>query len=160
MRALLAAILLAAVPLGAHAEGVVVFDGPDVLSGARPRIAGARIVVRDGKIAALGPAETVSVPAGAQVVDCRGKLVIPGLVDTHSHVGVFPRPRVPAHADGNEASAPLQSAVRALDAIWPDDPGIRMARAGGVTTANIMPGSGNPVGGQTAYVKLRGSTVE
>jgi imidazolonepropionase-like amidohydrolase len=160
MRALLAAILLAAVPLGAHAEDVVVFDGPDVLTGAGPRIAGARIVVRDGKIAALGPAETVSVPAGAQIVDCRGKLVIPGLVDTHSHLGVYPRPRVPAHADGNEASAPLQSAVRALDAIWPDDPGIRMARAGGVTTANIMPGSGNPVGGQTAYVKLRGATVE
>jgi imidazolonepropionase-like amidohydrolase len=160
MRALLAAMLLAAVPLGAHAEGVVVFEGPDVLTGAGTRIAGARIVVRDGKIAALGPAETVSAPAGAQVVDCRGKLVIPGLVDTHSHLGVYPRPRVPAHADGNEASAPLQSAVRALDAIWPDDPGIRMARAGGVTTANIMPGSGNPVGGQTAYVKLRGATVE
>jgi imidazolonepropionase-like amidohydrolase len=81
-------------------------------------------------------------------------------VDTHSHLGLYPRPRVPAHADGNEASAPLQSAVRALDAIWPDDPGIRMARAGGVTTANIMPGSGNAVGGQTAYVKLRGTTAE
>jgi imidazolonepropionase-like amidohydrolase len=160
MRVWLAAMLLAVVPLGAHAEGVLVFEGPDVLTGAGPRISGGRIVVRDGKIAALGPAETVSVPAGAQIVDCRGKLVIPGLVDTHSHVGIFPRPRVPAHADGNEASAPLQSAVRALDAIWPDDPGIRMARAGGVTTANIMPGSGNPVGGQTAYVKLRGATVE
>jgi imidazolonepropionase-like amidohydrolase len=50
--------------------------------------------------------------------------------------------------------------MRALDAIWPADPGIRMARAGGITTANIMPGSGNVVGGQTAYVKLRGDTIE
>src|SRR5262249_17510787 len=67
---------------------------------------------------------------------------------------------VPAHGDGNESSGPVQSGLRALDAIYPDDPGIRMATAGGVTTANIMPGSGNVIGGQTLYVKLRGTTIE
>ena len=67
---------------------------------------------------------------------------------------------MPANSDGNEGSGPVQSGVRALDAIQPDDPGIRMAVAGGVTTANIMPGSGNVIGGQTVYVKLRGRTVE
>jgi imidazolonepropionase-like amidohydrolase len=67
---------------------------------------------------------------------------------------------VEGNADGNEKSGPLQSALRAQDGLWPGDPGIRMALAGGVTTANVMPGSGNPVGGQTAYVKLRGKGVE
>src|SRR5204862_3505987 len=57
-------------------------------------------------------------------------------------------------------SGPVQPALRALDAIYPDDPGIRMAVAGGVTTANIMPGSGNVIGGQTLYVKLRGHTID
>src|SRR5205085_2887952 len=59
-----------------------------------------------------------------------------------------------------EMTGPVQSGLRALDAISPDDPGIRMAVTGGVTTANIMPGSGNVIGGQTLYVKLRGRTVE
>jgi imidazolonepropionase-like amidohydrolase len=117
-------------------------------------------VIEDGRIAAVGPAERVPLPEGAEIRERSGTVIIPGLVDTHSHLGLYPRPRVPAHADGNEASGPVQSAVRAIDAIWPGDPGIRMARAGGVTTANIMPGSGNVVGGQTAYVKLRGDTVE
>jgi imidazolonepropionase-like amidohydrolase len=93
-------------------------------------------------------------------VDLAGKTIIPGLVDTHSHIGIYPRPAVPANSDGNEMSGPVQPGLRAIDAIFPDDPGIRMAVAGGVTTANIMPGSGNAIGGQTLYVKLRGRTVE
>src|SRR5581483_3747717 len=118
------------------------------------------LVVRKGKIVAVGRAADVTVPDGADVRDLSGKTIIPGLVDTHSHIGIWPRPNVPAHEDGNEGSGPVQSGLRALDAIYPDDPGIRMAVAGGVTTANIMPGSANVIGGQTLYVKLRGHTVE
>jgi imidazolonepropionase-like amidohydrolase len=117
------------------------------------------LVVHKGKIVAVGPAGT-AVPDGAEVVDAAGKVIIPGLVDTHSHIGIWPRPGVPAHADGNEGSGAVQSGLRALDAILPDDPGIRMATAGGVTTANIMPGSANVIGGQTLYVKLRGRTID
>ncbi len=87
-------------------------------------------------------------------------MIIPGLVDSHSHIGVYPRPSVEAHSDGNEMTGAAQPALRALDALWPGDPGIRMARAGGVTTANVMPGSGNAIGGQTLYVKLRDGPVE
>ncbi len=94
-------------------------------------------------------------PAGARIHNLDGKVVIPGLVDTHSHIGIYPRPAVEAHQDGNEMTGAVQAGIRALDAIWPDDPGIRMALTGGVTTANIMPGSGNVIGGQTLYVKLR-----
>jgi imidazolonepropionase-like amidohydrolase len=118
------------------------------------------LIVDQGKILAIGPEDKVQVPDQATVRDLASKVIIPGLVDTHSHIGIYPRPHVPANSDGNEMTGPAQAGLRALDAIYPDDPGIRMAVAGGVTTANIMPGSGNVIGGQTLYVKLRGQTIE
>ncbi len=140
-------------------------DGPTVLKGARlltaagnPIEAGV-LIIENGKITAVGAANT-AIPAGANVIDVSGKTIIPGIVDTHSHIGIYPRPSVPANSDGNEMSGPVQSGIRALDAIYPADPGIRMAVAGGITTANIMPGSGNVIGGQTLYVKLRGRTID
>ncbi len=146
-------------PAHAAAESIV-FRGATVYPVCGPPIDNGVVVVRDGRIEAVGPAGDVKIPRGAQVRDVSGKAIIPGLVDTHSHVGIYPRPAVSAHGDGNEATTPLTPQVRALDAIWPADPGIRMALAGGVTTGNIMPGSGNVVGGQTAYVKYRGATVQ
>ena len=139
-------------------DPVQVFRGATVLTGDRGEIADADLVVRGGKIVAVGKRDEVDVPDGAGSRRSRARSIIPGLVDTHSHIGIFPRPGVPAHSDGNEMTGPVQPGLRALDAIWPDDPGIRMALAGGVTTANIMPGSGNVIGGQTLYVKLRGRT--
>ena len=118
------------------------------------------LVVVQGKIVAIGASEDVLVPAGGQVIDAKGKVIIPGLVDTHSHLGVSTRPTVAANSDGNERTGPVQGIVRAVDSVNPFDPGIRMANAGGITTANIMPGSSNVIGGQTIYVKLRGRSVE
>ncbi|HEX4606962.1 MAG TPA: amidohydrolase family protein [Urbifossiella sp.] len=130
-------------------------------AGADRPIPDAVLIVADGKVVYAGPAAAAPpAPPGAQARDLAGAVVIPGLVDTHSHIGLFGRPSVGANSDGNEASGPVQTAVRALDSINPDDPGIRMAVAGGVTTANVMPGSANVIGGQTLYVKLRGRTVE
>jgi imidazolonepropionase-like amidohydrolase len=144
----------------APADRPVVYRGARLLTAAGAPVDNGVLVVHRGKIVAVGPANAVPVPAQAVVRDVTGKTIIPGLVDTHSHIGIYPRPAVPAHSDGNEMTGPVQSGLRAIDAIFPDDPGIRMARAGGVTTANIMPGSGNVIGGQTLYVKLRGRTVE
>jgi imidazolonepropionase-like amidohydrolase len=140
-------------------------DAPAVYRGAKIYTAGAvfdngALVVDKGKIVAVGVATEIQIPAGAIVHDVTGKTIIPGLVDTHSHIGLFCRPAAPANIDGNEPSGPVQPGLRALDAINPEDPGIRMAVSGGVTTANIMPGSGNVIGGQTLYVKLRGNTIE
>jgi len=142
----------------APADRPIAYRGARILTAAGAPIDKGVLVVQQGKIVAVGA--EVPIPEGAEVIDLTGKTIVPGLVDTHSHIGIWPRPHVPAHNDGNEGSGPVQSALRALDAIQPDDPGIRMATAGGVTTANIMPGSANVIGGQTVYVKLRGRTIE
>jgi imidazolonepropionase-like amidohydrolase len=126
-----------------------------------PPIDKAVLVVQNGKIIAVGKQGGFVMPKEADVFhNLPDAVIVPGFVDTHSHIGIWPRPNVPAHSDGNEMSGPVQPALRAIDAILPDDPGIRMAVAGGITTANIMPGSGNVIGGQTVYVKLRGQTID
>lgn len=144
----------------AKASDVVAYTNCRILTAAGVPIERGVLVVFKGKIQAVGAADRTTIPEGATVRDLSGMTVIPGMVDTHSHIGIYPRPHVPANSDGNEMSGPVQSALRALDAIYADDPGIRMAVAGGITTANIMPGSGNVIGGQTVYVKLRGKTIE
>ncbi|MGH0034131.1 MAG: amidohydrolase [Myxococcota bacterium] len=161
--ALALALALALGPVGhagVAAASEIAFVGARVLTVSHGAIDPGTVVVRDGRIAAVGPQAGVEVPAEARVHDLSGRVLIPGLVDTHSHIGIYPRPLVPAHLDGNDPSKAVQPQLRALDAIWPQDPGIAMARAGGITTANIMPGSGSVVSGQTAYVKLRGRSVE
>jgi imidazolonepropionase-like amidohydrolase len=104
------------------------------------------LVVHRGRITAVGPATSVRIPSGAEVRDVSGKVIMPGLVDTHSHIG---------GGDGGDRSGALHGDVRIIDALNARDDGIRKARAGGLTTVNIMPGSGLLMSGQTAYVKLR-----
>src|ERR1700722_4297436 len=141
-------------------ESVLVVQGAPILPINAPPIAKGVLVIQGGKIVAVGEEGKVQVPAGAKIQDATGKVIMPGIVDSHSHIGIDGNPTVSDSQDGNESSGPVQPALRAFDAIDPADPNIRMATAGGITTANIMPGSGNVMGGQTAYVKLRGSTIE
>ena len=144
----------------APAERMTAYRGARILTAAGAPIEKGVLVVRKNRIFAVGAEGDTAIPEGAEVVDLKGATIIPGLVDTHSHIGIWSRPHVTANNDGNEGSGAVQTGLRALDAIQPDDPGIRMATAGGVTTANIMPGSANVIGGQTVYVKLRGRTIE
>jgi imidazolonepropionase-like amidohydrolase len=111
------------------------------------------LLIEDGRIAAIGP--DLEAPAGARVIDATGRFVMPGIVDSHSHMGVYSWPGVAANSDGNEMTDPVSANMRAADAIWTEDPAFERARAGGVTTVQIIPGSGNLIGGQGATLKLR-----
>src|SRR5271156_4744712 len=143
-----------------HDNNVLVIEGGRILPITSPPIEHGALVIKGGKIVAVGEQGKVQIPAGATIKDATGKIVMPGIVDSHSHIGIDANPTVSDSQDANEGSGPIQPALSALDAIDPADPNIRMATAGGITTANIMPGSGNVMGGQTAYVKLRGTTIE
>jgi imidazolonepropionase-like amidohydrolase len=144
----------------AAGQATLVIRGAKVYPVSGPPIEHGVVVAANGKIVAIGEEGKVKIPRGATVEDVTGKVVIPGIVDSHTHIGIIANPMVSDSGDANESTGPIQPGLRALDAIDPADPNIRMATAGGVTTANIMPGSGNVMGGQTAYVKLRGNTIE
>ncbi|MCS7478980.1 amidohydrolase [Umezawaea endophytica] len=121
-------------------------------------IEGGTVLVQDGKIVAVGA--DVEVPDGVEVVDAAGSWVLPGFVEAHGHMGVHEEGEGWAGQDTNEMTDPNGARMRALDAINPDDLGFRDALSGGVTTAVVKPGSGNPIGGRTVAVKMWGRTVD
>ncbi|QQS41786.1 MAG: amidohydrolase family protein [Acidobacteriota bacterium] len=104
------------------------------------------LLIHKGKIVEIGDATGRVFTADTIIVDVKGKVIMPGLVDTHSHIGEV------AGADG---SGPIQPEVRTLDSINVRSSGFQRAQSGGITVANIMPGSGHLDSGQTLYVKLR-----
>jgi imidazolonepropionase-like amidohydrolase len=116
------------------------------------------VLVEGGTIRALGGG--VRVPDGVERVDATGKVVLPGLVDAHVHLGVHEEGEGWAGQDTNEMTDPVTPQVRALDAINPADLGFQDAIAGGVLTVNVNPGSGNPIGGQTVALRCAGRTVD
>lgn len=104
------------------------------------------LLIQNGKIVAVGDARSVRLSSDVQIVDLKGKILMPGLVDTHSHIGET------AGADG---SSPIQPDVRLLDSLNVRASSLQRAQAGGITTVNVMPGSGHLNSGQTLYLKLR-----
>jgi len=128
------------------------FTGATIFPVSGPVVEDGTLVIQGGRILAVGPRATVAIPPDAEVIDARGKVILPGLICTHSHIGD------PAGAD---SSAPIQPEARVSDSIDIRDTTLPRARAGGLTTVNIMPGSGHLISGQTVYLKLRaGRTVE
>ncbi len=117
---------------------VVPIDGPTIPNGT--------LVIRGDKIVAVGPTGSTSIPSDAKQIDAQGKWILPGLICTHSHVGGL---------GAADSSGPIQPGVRVLDSLNVRDAGFRRALAGGLTTLNIMPGSGHLISGQTVYCKLR-----
>jgi imidazolonepropionase-like amidohydrolase len=145
-------VFLCAAALSAAAQQPVAFTGARVITAAGAEIADGVVVMRGAKIEAVGPAASVQIPADAKRVDVSGRIVMPGIVDTHSHIG---------GPEGGDSSAPIQPEERILDSVNVRSATINKARAGGVTTANVMPGSGHLMSGQTLYLKLRkGNTIE
>jgi imidazolonepropionase-like amidohydrolase len=123
-----------------------------IMTAAGPTIRNGAILMRDGKIVAVGP--TVAAPADAIVLDGSGKYVTPGIIDVHSHLGVYSAPGVPAMSDGNEATNPVTANVWAEHSVWPQDPQFPRNLAGGVTTLQVLPGSANLIGGRSAILKV------
>ena len=149
MRRLLLTGLLALAP--ACAQTYVIRNGT-IMTAAKgtPGTFTGSVVVKDGKIAEVGA--NVTAPAGATVIDATGAFVTPGIIDCHSHIAI---------ESINEASVSDASMVNVRDVINPEDIAIYRAMAGGVTTANILHGSADAVGGQTIVLKMRwGKTAE
>jgi imidazolonepropionase-like amidohydrolase len=130
----------------------VLIRNATILTAAGAELRNSSILFRDGRIVAVGP--TLEAPADAVTVDGTGKFVTPGLIDTHSHLGVYAAPGTPAESDGNEATNPNTAEVWAEHSIWPQDPQIPLAIAGGVTVMQVLPGSANLIGGRSAIVRL------
>src|SRR5690606_26452690 len=108
------------------------------------------LIVQDKKIVSVGKADEIEIPNSAEVIDASGKVILPGLIDTHSHIG---------EGSGGDASSPTNPEVRILDAIDPMSDSFKKALAGGITTVNVMPGSGHLMSGQTVYLKLRKAKI-
>jgi imidazolonepropionase-like amidohydrolase len=123
-----------------------------IFTGAGPLIQNGAILLQDGKVSAVGA--NVTAPAGATIIDGAGKYVTPGLIDTHSHLGVYPAPGTAAHNDGNEATAPTTAHVWAEHSVWPQDPQFPRDLAGGTTTVQVLPGSANLIGGRSVTLKV------
>ena len=124
---------------------VIALKGATVLTVTRGTIRNGTVVMRDGKIAAVGGPDT-NVPAGAEVVDVTGRFVSPGIIDAHSHI---------ANDSINEGGTTVSSMTGMHDVLDPTDISIYRDLAGGLTTANVLHGSANPIGGKNAVIKLR-----
>lgn len=128
-----------------------IIRGATVLTGTGEQLDNATVTFADGKIVSLDASKTP--PEGAIEIDGTGLWVTPGIIDVHSHMGVYPNPSIESHSDGNEMVAPATAKVWAEHSVWPQDPNFEKALAGGVTTAQILPGSANLFGGRGVTLK-------
>ncbi len=146
-------ISLLVLAAGAAAAADLAIVHATVLPVSGPPIEDGTVVVSGGRIRAVGAG--LPAPAGSEIVDATGMFLTPGIIDVHSHMGVYPWPDAQAHGDGNEMTSPVTPFVRAADSIRVMDPAMDRARAGGVTTIQVLPGSANLIGGESAVIKLR-----
>ncbi len=135
----------------AYPSSTTLIKDATVLDGIGGEWTAGDVLLTDGKVTTV--AEEIDAPDGAVIIDARGKWVTPGIIDNHSHLGVYPSPSVSAHGDGNEISGAVTAEVWAEHGVWPQDPGFPRALAGGVTSMQILPGSANLFGGRGVTLK-------
>ena len=135
-----------------YSSAPYVIRNVNIMTAVGPTIRNGAIAFADGKIVAVG--QTVDAPAGAIVIDGGGRYVTPGIIDVHSHLGVYAAPGVNALSDGNEATNPSTPYVWAEHSVWPQDPQFPRNLAGGVTTLQVLPGSANLIGGRSVVLKV------
>ena len=127
-------------------DTLTVFTGANLYPIVSDPIEDGVLIIQGSTIIEIGSANSIPIPPDARVIDVSGKVILPGLIDTHSHIG---------RGDGGDRSAPTHPDVRILDAIDAMSDSFMRARAGGITTVNVMPGSGHLMSGQTVYLKTR-----
>ncbi len=142
---LVLASLAGVLPAVAQDSGVIVIQNATVLTITKGTIEKGSVVIRNGKIAEVG--RDLKVPPGATVIDASGMYIMPGIIDCHSHIGI--------EGDGNEGSVAVSSMADIGEVLDPEDFDIYRDLAGGVTSANVLHGSANPIGGLNAVIKLR-----
>jgi imidazolonepropionase-like amidohydrolase len=124
---------------------VILIQDATILTVSHGSVEHGSVLIKDGKIAEVGP--SIKAPKDAQVIDAVGQFVMPGIIDCHSHIAI--------DGDVNEGSISVSSIANTADVLNPDDIAIYRDLAGGVTVANVLHGSANPIGGQTVVIKLR-----
>lgn len=129
----------------------VIITNATILTGTGEQLSGMSILMINGRIQSIG--RQIANPGNAKIIDATGKWLTPGLIDVHSHLGVYPSPSHEANADGNEVTNPNTAEVWAEHSVWTQDPQFTLALAGGVTTLQVLPGSANLFGGRGITLK-------
>lgn len=132
-------------------SGVIAIVNANLLIGTGEQINEGSIVFENGRITSVG--KDIAIPENSQIIDGSGKWVTPGIIDAHSHLGVFPSPGVSSMRDGNEKTGTNTGHVWAEHSVWPQDPAFNRARRGGVTSLLVLPGSANLIGGRSVTLK-------
>lgn len=123
-----------------------------LLDGKGKMMAGVNIGLKDGKIFYVGEGKGPAIKYDV-MIDGTGRWVTPGIIDVHSHLGVYASPGTGGHSDGNEIGEPVTADAWAEHGVWPQDAGFAAAAAGGVTALMILPGSANLIGGRSVTLK-------
>ena len=135
-----------------------IFRNANIYDGEGNELIDTDLIIKDGKVVAIG----VDLPSSSDLkeIDATNKWITPGIIDIHSHMGVYPAPSVKTSSDGNEATSPVTAEVWAEHSIWVQDPQYALALKGGVTTFNVLPGSANLIGGRGVTAKnLQRNTI-
>lgn len=116
------------------------------------------VLIEDGKILKVG--ESLSAPLDVKIIDCRKQYLLPGFIEVHSHLGLYDEGTGWAGNDANETAEALTPHIRAMDGVYPLDTAFSDALKSGITTAHIMPGSANVIGGTTSVIKTTGKNIK
>ena len=132
-------------------SGDIFIEDARILTGTGKEILKGSILISSNKIKAIG--ENLPKPDGVLTINANGKWVTPGIIDIHSHMGVYPAPGLRSSSDGNESTSPVTAHVWAEHSVWTQDPQMPLALKGGITTFHVLPGSANLIGGRGVTLK-------
>ena len=132
-------------------SGDILIENARILTGTGNEILRGSILISSNKIKAIG--KDLNKPVSTEIIDANGKWVTPGIIDIHSHMGVYPAPGLRSSSDGNESTSPVTAHVWAEHSVWTQDPQMPLALKGGITTFHVLPGSANLIGGRGVTLK-------